>query len=66
MSHKIRQAMAAQLKGRKICGEGKIAEVDRAYIGRYVRPANLAENRKDRRKFANQPGKRQSLVIVRE
>jgi hypothetical protein len=64
--HKLRESMAAEFKGRKIGGEGKTAEVDGAYFGGYVRPANIAENRKDRRKLANQSGERQSLVIVRE
>jgi transposase-like protein len=58
MLHKMREAMAAEFKGRKIGGEGKVAEVDGCYVGGYVRPANLAENRKDRRKLANQSGKR--------
>ena len=31
-----------------------------------MKPANLAEHRRDRRKLANQTGKRQSVVIVRE
>jgi transposase-like protein len=64
--HKTREAMAAEFRGRKVGGEGKTAEVDGAYFGGYVRPANIAENRKDRRKLANQCGKRQSLVIIRE
>src|SRR5436305_4851325 len=32
MLHKMREAMAAELKGRKIDGEGKTAEVDGAYF----------------------------------
>src|SRR5271156_5624574 len=42
--HKLREAMAAELKGRMIGGEGKVAEVD----GGYIKPANLRENRRDR------------------
>jgi transposase-like protein len=64
--HKVREAMAEEFKGRKVGGAGKVAEVDGAYFGGYVKPANLAEHRKDRRKLANQSGKRQSVVIVRE
>jgi transposase-like protein len=64
MLHKLREAMAAEFKGRKIGGEGKTAEVDGAYFGGHVRPANHAENRRDRRKAINQSGKRQSLLIV--
>jgi transposase-like protein len=64
--HKVREAMAEEFKGRKLGGEGKVAEVDGAYFGGYVRPANHADQRRDRRKLANQSGKRQSVVIVRE
>ncbi len=64
--HKVREAMAEEFKGRKIGGEGKIAETDGAYFGGYIRPANFKENRRDRRLARNQNGKRQSLVVVRE
>ena len=64
--HKVREAMAEEFRGRKIGGEGKVAEVDGAYFGGYVRAANLAKQRRDRRHIANQSGKRQSVVIVRE
>ena len=37
--------MAAELKGRVIGGEGKVAEVDSGYFGGYVKPANLREHR---------------------
>jgi transposase-like protein len=66
MLHKMREAMAAEFKGRKIGGADKVAEVDGAYFGGYVRSANHVENRRDRRKAMNQTGKRQSLVIIRE
>src|ERR1700726_1017796 len=64
--HKLREAMAAELKGRVIGGEGKVAEVDSGYFGGYVKPANLAEKRKDRRFTANQSGKRKAVVVIRE
>ncbi len=64
--HKVREAMAEEFRGRKIGGEGKIAETDGAYFGGYIRPANFKENRRDRRLWQNQNGKRQSVVIVRE
>lgn len=64
--HKVREAMAEEFKGRKVGGEGKVAETDGAYFGGYVRPANFKENRRDRRLAKNQSGKRQSLVVVRE
>ncbi len=64
--HKIREAMAEEMRGRKIGGTGKIAEIDGGYFGGYVKPANHKENRRDRRKVANQNGKRRAVVIVRE
>src|SRR6202166_2560934 len=64
--HKLREAMAAELKGRVIGGEGKIAEVDGGYFGGYIKPANFRENRRDRRFARNQNGKRKVVVVVRE
>jgi transposase-like protein len=64
--HKLREAMAEELKGRVVGGEGKVAEVDGGYFGGYVKPRNLAENRVDRRLSRNQSGKRKVVVIVRE
>ncbi len=51
--HKVREAMAEEFKGRKVGGVGKVAEVDGAYFGGYVKPANLAAQRRDRRRLAN-------------
>src|ERR1700677_4757050 len=64
--HKLREAMAAEMRGRVIGGEGKVAEVDSGYFGGYVRPANLANHRVDRRFFENQSGKRKAVVVIRE
>jgi transposase-like protein len=64
--HKLREAMAEELKGRIVGGEGKVAEVDGGYFGGYVKPANLKENRRDRRFSQNQSGKRKVVVIIRE
>lgn len=64
--HKLREAMAEELKGRTIGGDGKVAEVDGGYFGGYVKPANLKENRVDRRLARHQTGKRKVVVIVRE
>lgn len=66
VSHKLREAMAAEMKGRTIGGAGKIAETDGAYFGGHIRPANLREHRRDRRKIENQTGKRRAVVIVRQ
>lgn len=66
LCHKLREAMAEELRGRVIGGEGRIAEIDGGYFGGYVKPANKKENRRDRRLASNQTGKRQVVVIARE
>jgi hypothetical protein len=47
-------------------GEGQTVEVDGAYFGGYIKPANHKENRVDRRLAKNQNGKRQVVVVVKE
>lgn len=64
--HKLREAMAEEMKGRVVGGEGEEVEIDGGYFGDYVKPANHKENRRDRRLAINQNGKRQRVVIVRE
>jgi transposase-like protein len=64
--HKLREAMAEEMKGRVVGGEGKTAEVDGGYFGGYRKPANFVENRVDRRLARHQTGKRKVVVIVRE
>jgi transposase-like protein len=66
MAHKIREAVASEMKGAHLGGEGKIAEVDGGYFGGYIKPANLAEHRVDRRLTKNQNGKRKVVVVIRE
>jgi transposase-like protein len=63
LSHKLREAMAREDIGRTL---GGIVETDGAYFGGYVKPANEKTNRRDRRLVANQSGKRQSVVVIRE
>lgn len=63
--HKLREAMAAD-SVESVGGEGQIVEVDGAYFGGYVKPENRAEDRKDMRLKANQTGKRQAVVVLRE
>ena len=61
--HKVREAiMLARSKG-ALSGD---VEVDGAYFGGYVKPANEVADRKDRRLKANQSGKRQSVIVMRE
>jgi transposase-like protein len=64
--HKLREAMAEELKGRVVGGNGKVAEVDSGYFGGYVKPANLKPHRADRRFAENQSGKRKAVIVVRE
>jgi len=66
LAHKLREAMAYEMKGRVVGGEGKAVEIDGGYFGGYVKPSNRKENRVDRRLTQNQSGKRQVAVIVRE
>ncbi|WP_292529240.1 IS1595 family transposase [Methylocystis sp.] len=63
--HKLREAMAEEMKGRVVGGHGEEVEIDGGYFGGYVKPANMRENRRDRRRAVNQTGKRQCVVIVR-
>ncbi len=66
LAHKLREAMALELKGRTMGGPGRVVEVDGGYFGGYVKPANHKENRRDRRLAKNQNGKRQVVVVMRE
>jgi len=59
----IREAMAAETKGLKLKGE---VEIDGAYFGGHVRPANEAEDRVDRRLSEHQTGKRRVVVALRQ
>lgn len=63
LSHKIREALAAEQAASKLEGE---VEVDGAYFGGYVKPANNRVDRKDRRRKIHQTGKRQVVVVARE
>jgi hypothetical protein len=49
LSHRLREAMAEEMRGRTLGGEGKVAEIDGGYFGGYVKPANIRETRVDRR-----------------
>src|SRR4051812_44038511 len=66
LQHKLREAMAEELRGRVVGGDGKVAEVDTGYFGGYLKPANLRENRVDRRLARYQTGKRKAVVVIRE
>jgi hypothetical protein len=66
LAHKIREAMASEVRQAPIGGEGKKAEIDGAFFGGHVRSANRKENRRDRRLRENQSGKRRVVVVIRE
>jgi len=63
MLHKLREAIALARQQGALSGD---VEVDGAYFGGYVKPANERADRKDRRKKNNQSGKRQVVVAMRE
>ncbi|MEO1308001.1 MAG: IS1595 family transposase [Pseudomonadota bacterium] len=63
LSHKLREAMASEIKGLTL--EGNV-EVDGMYSGGHIRPANHKKNRIDRRLARNQSGKRRMVVVARE
>ena len=63
LSHKLREAMALEAQCRVLDG---IVEVDGAYFGGYVKPANHKAERVDRRTLMAQTGKRQSVIVMRE
>ncbi|MDP1700429.1 MAG: IS1595 family transposase [Aestuariivirga sp.] len=63
LAHKIREAMGSDRPAMPLEGD---VEVDGMYNGGYVRPANLKENRVDRRLAENQTGKRRVVVAFRQ
>jgi transposase-like protein len=63
LAHKLREAVAAEAKARNV---GGTVEIDGAYFGGYVKPANHVEDRVDRRKAMHQTGKRKVVVAMRE
>jgi hypothetical protein len=66
LAHKIREAMASEVKSLRLGGAGRHVEVDGCYVGGHVRPANRKEDRKDRRLAENRSGRRQVVVVIRE
>lgn len=65
LMHKIREAIGSEMKGVQVGGEGETVEVDGAYFGGHIRPANLKENRKDHRAAQIASRKRKVVVIAR-
>lgn len=63
LAHKIREALASEIADETPNGE---VEIDGAYFGGHVRPANRKADRVDRRRSENQNGKRRVVVAIRE
>lgn len=63
LMHKLREALAAEVREVQLSGE---VEVDGAAFGGHVRPANLREERVDRRLAGNRSGKRRVVVVLRQ
>ncbi len=63
LMHKLREAMAAETANTKLANT---VEVDGAYFGGHVRPANSKEDRVDRRRLKNRTGKRRVVIVLRE
>lgn len=63
LAHKLREALASETTGLTLSGT---VEVDGAYFGGSIRPANLATDRVDRRLAKHQTGKRRVVVVARE
>lgn len=61
--HKVREAIETARHQGALSGD---VEVDGAYFGGYVKPANEKKDRKDRRKKINQSGKRLSVIVMRQ
>jgi len=63
LAHKIREAIADETENAKLSGT---VEIDGAYFGGHVRPANEEKNRVDRRLKRHQTGKRRVVVALRQ
>lgn len=63
LAHKLREAMASEVAEAELQGD---VEVDGAYFGGYIRPANKKSKRIDRRLAKNQNGKRRVVIVARQ
>lgn len=63
LMHKLREAMARETADARL--EGAV-EVDGAYFGGHIRPANAKMNRIDRRLLENRSGKRRVVIVLRQ
>jgi transposase-like protein len=63
LTHKLREAMQSEVNRCEISGS---VEIDGAYFGGYVKPANKKDHRIDRRLLRNKSGKREVVIVMRE
>ncbi|HCO55342.1 MAG TPA: IS1595 family transposase [Pelagibacterium sp.] len=63
LAHKLREALAAEVENATLEGE---VEIDGAYFGGHIRPANFAEDRVDRRLAKHQTGTRRVVIALRQ
>lgn len=63
LAHKLREALNGEIEDQTLEGE---IEIDGAYVGGHIRPANLKENRIDRRLAKYQTGTRRVVVALRQ
>ncbi len=63
LAHKIREALARETAETKLDRE---VEIDGAYFGGHIRPANLEAKRVDRRLSEHQTGKRRVVIALRQ
>jgi transposase-like protein len=64
LAHKLREALASEVHTGEIL-DGEV-EIDGCYVGGTVRPANVREDRVDRRLKRNQSPRRRVVVALRE
>lgn len=64
LAHKLREAMAEEIQTGEVLTDH--VEIDGAYFGGHIRPANAKANRVDRRLKEHQTGKRRVVVALRE
>jgi len=63
LCHKLREALADETDDVTLSGE---VEIDGAYFGGHIRPANEKQNRIDRRLKKHQTGERRVVIALRE
>jgi len=63
LMHKLREVMARETAQARLSGQ---VEVDGAYFGGHVRPANWRSKRRDRRLLKNRSGNRRVVVALRQ